>query len=106
MPKGAWHEFDQPSLKRDVLTESILDKSEQTIRVKKTRVGKGGKTVTIISGLDLEADSLRTLLKKLKARCGTGGTFRANLLELQGDQVELVLKFLKNEGYSPKKAGG
>ena len=42
----------------------------------------------------------------MKASCGSGGTIKGDLLELQGDQVKPILDFLKKEGYLPKQSGG
>ena len=71
-----------------------------------TRGGKGGKTVTVIRGLELGPDDLKALLKKLKTRIGSGGTAKDGVIELLGDQVELSLELLRKEGYKPKRAGG
>ncbi|QNI56604.1 translation initiation factor SUI1 family protein [Synechococcus sp. BIOS-E4-1] len=71
-----------------------------------TRGGKGGKTVTVIRGLELNQEGLKALLKKLKTRIGSGGTAKDGLIELQGDQVEMALELLNKEGYRPKRAGG
>ena len=76
------------------------------VRVQPTRGGKGGKTVTVIRGLELDPSGLKTLLKRLKTRIGSGGTARDGLIELQGDQVEIALDLLSKEGYRPKRAGG
>ena len=46
------------------------------------------------------------LLKKLKTRIGSGGTAKDDVIELQGDQVDLALELLSKEGYRPKRAGG
>ena len=60
----------------------------------------------MIRGLELDAPGFKTLLKKLKSRIGSGGTAKDGVVELQGDQVDLVLELLSNEGYRPKRAGG
>ena len=65
-----------------------------------------GKTVTVITGLDLTAAEAKTLLKKLKIRCGTGGTLKEGIMELQGDQVKTSMEFLAKEGFSPRQSGG
>jgi len=107
MPKGSWREFENTAPKQ--LAQSSLEiqsKDELRVRVQKTRVGKGGKTVTVINGLDVERRELKRLLKLLKNRCGAGGTEKEALIELQGDQVALVLEALKKEGYQPKQSGG
>ena len=108
MPKGGWQEFSNTdSLQRPSGTEKQpIAKAEQTVRVQPTRGGKGGKTVTVIRGLELDPGGLKALLKKLKTRIGSGGTTRNGLIELQGDQVEIALDLLSKEGYRPKRAGG
>ena len=108
MPKGGWQEFSTTdSLQRPSGTEKQpIAKAEQTVRVQPTRGGKGGKTVTVIRGLELEPGGLKALLKKLKTRIGSGGTTKDGLIELQGDQVEIALDLLSKEGYRPKRAGG
>ena len=108
MPKGGWQEFSTTdSLQRPSGTEKQpIAKAEQTVRVQPTRGGKGGKTVTVIRGLELDPSGLKTLLKRLKTRIGSGGTARDGLIELQGDQVEIALDLLSKEGYRPKRAGG
>ena len=108
MPKGGWQEFSTTdSLQRPSGAEKQpIAKAEQTVRVQPTRGGKGGKTVTVIRGLELDPGGLKALLKKLKTRIGSGGTTRNGLIELQGDQVEIALDLLSKEGYRPKRAGG
>ena len=108
MPKGGWQEFSTTdSLQRPSSPEKQpTAKAEQMVRVQPTRGGKGGKTVTVIRGLELEPGGLKALLKKLKTRIGSGGTTKDGLIELQGDQVEIALDLLSKEGYRPKRAGG
>ena len=106
MPKGSWREFDDPSTSKPNRAKLIIEKAELNVRVQRTRGGKGGKTVTVISGLELHDGEARSLLKILKARCGTGGTLKGDLFELQGDQIADALELLRNEGYRPKKSGG
>ena len=76
------------------------------MRVQRTKAGKGGKLVTAISGLEAPEAELKSLLKQLKARAGTGGTLKDGLIELQGDQVTIALEALQSAGYRPKQAGG
>jgi len=106
MPKGSWREFDDPSISKPNRVKSIIEKAELNVRVQRTRGGKGGKTVTVISGLELNDGEAKSLLKILKARCGTGGTLKGDSLELQGDQIVDTLELLRKEGYRPKKSGG
>ena len=106
MVKASWREFDDPSILRPEKVKSPTGKEERNVRVQRTRGGKAGKTVTVISGLELEKTEGKSLLKSLKARCGTGGTLKGELLELQGDQVAVALEYLKQKGFHPKQSGG
>jgi translation initiation factor 1 len=68
------------------------------------RGGRGGKVVTVIAGLPFqEAPALGTELKKL---CGTGGTVRGDVVEIQGDHRERIADVLRKRGYQVKLAGG
>ena len=108
MPKGDWQEFSSAeSLQRPSgPAAEPTAKTQQMVRVQPTRGGKGGKTVTVIRGLELDAAGFKALLKKLKTRIGSGGTAKEGVIELQGDQVDLALELLSKEGYRPKRAGG
>ncbi|MEB3159471.1 MAG: translation initiation factor [Synechococcus sp.] len=108
MAKGGWQEFSSAeSLQRPQGPGGEpTPKAQQMVRVQPTRGGRGGKTVTVIRGLELDQDGFKTLLKKLKSRIGSGGTAKDGVVELQGDQVELALELLAKEGYRPKRAGG
>ena len=108
MPKGGWQEFNSAkNLQRPSGPATVpTAKAQRMVRVQPTRGGKGGKTVTVIRGLELDAAGFKVLLKKLKTRIGSGGTAKNGRIELQGDQVDLVLELLSKEGYRPKRAGG
>ena len=107
MSKGNWHEFDN-HVSKAIKDSSASNQSTtgQNIRIQRTKAGKRGKTVTVISGFELENTKFRLLLKSLKARCGTGGTLKENSIELQGDQVQAAMDFLTKEGYVLKRSGG
>jgi translation initiation factor 1 len=83
-----------------------LPPNQQQLKVEVSRKGRGGKTVTIISGFQHRPDTLKTLAKKLKAQCGTGGTAKENIIEIQGDQADTVLPVLRKAGYTAKRSGG
>ena len=76
------------------------------VRVCCERKGHGGKTVTVISGLPLDAAALTSLAGELKRRCGCGGTIKAGKIEIQGDHVVLLLDELLKRGFAAKRAGG
>ena len=75
-------------------------------RIRRETGGRGGKTVTTISGLALDDAALAALAKRLKAACGTGGTVRDGTIELQGDHREPLAALLAREGIRSKLAGG
>lgn len=76
------------------------------VRVRRESKGRGGKTVTVISGLPLEPEGLKALAGELKRRCGTGGTVDEWTIEIQGDHAALLVAELLKRGYTVKRAGG
>lgn len=107
--KGGWQEFSReaalaPGLARPAAPAT--PKAQRRVRVQRTKAGKGGKLVTAITGLELPEPEARELLKALKASCGTGGSLKDGVIELQGDQVAPALAALEREGFRPKQAGG
>ncbi len=78
----------------------------QTARIRRERKGRGGKTVTIVGGLQHDPQTLATLLRSLKQVCGAGGALKDGELEIQGDHRERVTTALKALGYGVKQVGG
>ena len=76
------------------------------VRVRRETSGRGGKTVTTIAGLRLASDALAALASELKRACGTGGTVRDCVIEIQGDHRARLVEQLELRGYSVKLAGG
>lgn len=76
------------------------------VRVGREKQGRGGKTVTVVRGLDLEADALAACAKRLRAACGSGGTAKDGVVEVQGDHVERVIALLQAEGRTVRRSGG
>jgi translation initiation factor 1 len=76
------------------------------VRLLRDRKGRGGKTVTLVAGLSGSNESLARLASELKRACGTGGTLRGELIEIQGDVRERVRAELERRGYTVKIAGG
>jgi translation initiation factor 1 len=86
--------------------ESAGPLAAQRVRVSRSSAGRGGKTVTLVAGIEGGEKVLAPLAKKLKARCGAGGTVKDGVIEVQGDHVETLLALLSAEGYRPRKSGG
>jgi translation initiation factor 1 len=108
--KGGWQEFgglsNPAAQQRPAMAAAPTPRGQQRVRVQRTKAGKGGKLVTVITGLEAPDTELKALLKQLKADAGTGGTMKDGVIELQGDQVSPALAALEAAGYRPKQAGG
>ncbi|WP_338414458.1 translation initiation factor Sui1 [uncultured Sphaerotilus sp.] len=76
------------------------------VRVSRETKGRAGKGVTLVKGLGLEGEALTTLAKALKATCGSGGTVKDGVVEVQGDHCDKVLAYLAAKGWKAKRAGG
>jgi translation initiation factor 1 len=76
------------------------------VRVRRETQGRGGKTVTTVSGVGLAEEALRDLASELKRRCGTGGSVKDYVIEIQGDHRDAVVAELEQRGYTVKRAGG
>lgn len=78
------------------------------VRVRRETAGRKGKGVTAVLGLPLDDASLTALAKQLKALCGSGGTAKDGVIEIQGDHLEKVVAWLqaRPEGWIVKRAGG
>jgi len=75
-------------------------------RIRRETGGRGGKTVTVVTGLSLAEPELLALSRRLKAACGTGGTVRDGVLEFQGDHRDALTSLLAKAGIRSKLAGG
>ena len=76
------------------------------VRVSHETKGRKGKGVTIITGVPLTAEELKDLEKKLKKKCGCGGTLKNGKIEIQGEHRVLLVDELKKQGFTVKKSGG
>jgi translation initiation factor 1 len=85
---------------------SARSESSAGIRVSRQTKGRGGKTVTRVEGVPLGDDALMQLGKQLRSACGSGGTVKDGVIEVQGDHCDKVMEALKQQGYAPKRAGG
>ncbi|WP_426416001.1 stress response translation initiation inhibitor YciH [Aestuariirhabdus sp. LZHN29] len=97
---------DSGRVKQDPSAGSESLPGDGKVRVSRETKGRGGKTVTIISGLPLAGKELKELGKKLKQRCGTGGAVKDGVVEIQGDHCASLVEELKKQGFDAKRSGG
>ncbi len=76
------------------------------VRVGREIKGRAGKGVTTITGLPLSLPDIESLATKLKKRCGSGGTVREGVIEIQGDHRDAIVAELIKLGWPAKKSGG
>ncbi len=80
--------------------------AQQQVTVRLEKKGRGGKAVSVISGLQQSRQGMEALLKQFKARLGAGGTIKDNTLEIQGDHRDSLCVLLQEMGHRPKRSGG
>ena len=91
--------IDKPKIKE------TAPEGDGVVRIHRETKGRKGKGVTLIKGLPLDEKALKTLAKEIKKRTGTGGSIKDFVIEIQGDQRELIKTLLEKKGYKVKLAG-
>lgn len=97
---------NQPVGKCICQQKTSLPKSDGIVRLMRETKGRKGKGVTLISGLPLDEEALKKLAKTLKQKCGSGGSVKNGIIEIQGDHRVGLEKELGELGYKVKRAGG
>ena len=85
---------------------AAVPRGDGIVRVSRETKGRGGKAVTVIRGVDADAAGLVVLAKQLKAVCGSGGTVKDGVIEVQGDHCDRAIAHLQQAGHTVKRAGG
>ncbi len=80
-----------------------LDPSSQSLSVRLDRKGRKGKRVTLVAGFIGSRGELGALCKTLKKHCGSGGSAKEGVIEIQGDQVDQVVNKLRSMGYGARR---
>lgn len=83
-----------------------LPPHQQTIYLHRDSKGRGGSSVTLLKNLILSQEDMKKLAKRLKQICGSGGTVKEDIIEIQGEHREKIAEELKKMGYKVKIAGG
>lgn len=99
-----------PSCRRPVAQcacrQASAPATDGIVRVLRETKGRGGKAVTVVRGVPVDAAGLLKLGQDLKAACGSGGTVKDGTIEVQGDHVEKVMALLQQRNFTVKRAGG
>lgn len=80
--------------------------ADGVVRVGRETKGRKGKGVTIVTGVPLTEAGVQALAKELKQRCGSGGTVKDKVIEIQGDHRDTVVAELEKKGWKVKRVGG
>ena len=84
----------------------ILTNNDQRLEAHFSNKGRGGKTVTVISGFVGPESELKSLAKLLKTKCSVGGTVKDGEVIIQGNYRDKIMSILEKEGYQVKRVGG
>ena len=88
-------------------SEPTTMKNRGRVDVLRSTAGRGGKTVTLVTGFTgIGLPEKERLAKQMRAACGCGGTVKDGQIEIQGDQRETVARILREAGFRPVMAGG
>ena len=85
---------------------TLPKKSDGIVRIMRDRKHRGGKTVTVITDIPASNEAITSLAQQLKKLCGSGGTVKDGVIEIQGDHCDKVQAKLTGLGYKVKRAGG
>ena len=80
--------------------------ADGVVRIQRETKGRKGKTATLVTGIPLDGPDLKAFAKRLKRRCGTGGSVKDGVIVIQGDHRETLLEEIREAGYPAKLAGG
>jgi translation initiation factor 1 len=86
--------------------DEVLEPYMQTLKVMIDRKQRKGKSVTLVAGFKGSNDALKDLGKKLKSKCGVGGSVKDGEIIIQGEVRDKVIELLKVDGYIVKRVGG
>jgi len=75
------------------------------VRVGRETAGRKGKGVTVVRGLPLAAEDLAELGRRIKAQCGSGGTVKEGVIEVQGEHRDRIVAFLQSAGWKVRRVG-
>ncbi len=82
-------------------------KNRGRVDIIRQKAGRGGKTVTVVTGfVGIGLPEKEQLAKTMQRACGVGGTVKDGHIEIQGDKREEVARILTEADFRPVFAGG
>lgn len=81
-------------------------KGDGVVRIQRQTSGRKGKGVCVITGLDVKEKALNSLASELKRKLGCGGSLKNGIIEIQGDNRDLIKQILEQKGFNVKLSGG
>jgi translation initiation factor 1 len=101
LPAGSIRPVEDPKSKLE------KPRNRGRVEIRRTTAGRGGKTVTVVSGfIGIGLPEKESLAKKMRNACGCGGTVKDGNIEIQGDQRDKMAAILAEAGFRPVFAGG
>ena len=97
---------NEPAAKCICRKKHVPPVSDGIVRLMRETKGRKGKGVTLITGVPLESEELKKLANSLKQKCGSGGSVKEGVIEIQGDHRDMLEQELVSLGYKVKRAGG
>lgn len=102
LPQGA-----APAPKAAEAPAAVPEKNRGRVDISRQTAGRGGKTVTVVSGFTgIGLPEKESLAKQMQKACGSGGTVKEGRIEIQGDKRDAVAEVLRKAGFRPVFAGG
>jgi len=107
MPKDTRlvYSTDQGRIKEPKPSQTFSE-GDGIVRIRRETKGRKGSGVTTVTGIPGDATTLKTIAKQLKQLCGSGGSIKDGVIEIQGDHREAIKIRLASEGFTVRLAGG
>lgn len=99
-------DYNEPAAKCRCRKKQLPAQSDGIVRLMRETKGRKGKGVTLITGVPLDGEGLKKLATTLKQKCGSGGSIKDGVIEIQGDHRDMLEQELVSLGYKVKRAGG
>ncbi|MFR9719644.1 translation initiation factor [Aeromonas diversa] len=74
------------------------------VRIRRETKGRKGAGVITVYGIP--SGQQKAIATTLKKKCGTGGSLKEGVIEIQGDKRDLIKSELEKAGFTVKLVGG